>query len=427
MSPLWDDTAREVVTNTEEVIASVTQTPAGISAGMCIVEVADINVPSCADWLMVDPVPELTVTLTVTERCICSAPCGGFRCESRVCPTSGSTKFQFCEHCSEYVCDCHIYGHHECGNCKHICDCIACLQLSGLTATETAVAMVERLGTSDGFGSLRAGVESGNVSTLSYSTEEDAPVQQDRATQVNKYVHTSAIKVTDDRGTTRNMDGVEAEKVGTAELLAQGRFNITAVMSVLNGTVDAKDVEDEQYSPETEPGTYSPVTPSCSSHEVEHIRPNKYVHAKQYGLYGWADEYWGTSQLPGSGVSGQPIRSSSRSLAERVVVQLTVRRGMKESSRYDDSMALDMVSSLLEEQVTPIIHTTMSDMFDSNQSFSDVFEMAGMLPRKLAVMMDQEMNDESGAEILGELYSSVWPASRDAAGPGNIEQVVSFV
>ena len=39
--------------------------------------------------------------------------------------------------------------------CKHVCDCATCLQLSGLTATEAAVAMVERLGASGEFGSLR--------------------------------------------------------------------------------------------------------------------------------------------------------------------------------------------------------------------------------------------------------------------------------
>ena len=140
---LWalaGNTTRKAVTNTEEVNTSeVAQAAARISTEADSVVVADTNTASDADWVMIDPVLEPAVTLTDAERCICTIACGGFRCEARVCPTSGPMDFLFCEHCSDYMCECHIHGHGESDKCKHVCACATCVQLSGLTAAETTV------------------------------------------------------------------------------------------------------------------------------------------------------------------------------------------------------------------------------------------------------------------------------------------------
>ena len=105
-------------------------------------------------------------------------------------------------------------------------------------------------------------------------------------------------------------------------------------------------------------------------------------------------------------MNGQPMRSSLRSLAERVVGrvgQLRFIGGTEKSSRYDGVMNSDTVSGLLEEQVTPVIHATIGGIFNSSQSFSDVYEMTGMLPHELVGQLDHEMDVESAAEMLSEL------------------------
>ena len=88
----------------------MTQATADVATGVDGVAVADADKASDTEWLMVDPVREPVVTLTEAERCICATPCGGFRCEARVCPASGSMKFVFCEDCSDYMCECNIHG-----------------------------------------------------------------------------------------------------------------------------------------------------------------------------------------------------------------------------------------------------------------------------------------------------------------------------
>ena len=172
-----------------------------------------------AEWCMVASMPGQTITLAETDQCICATPCGNFKCEARVCPASGSMKFVFCESCSDYMCECNIYGHNECDKCEHVCDCAMCLQLSRLTSAEAAVEIVQRLGASGEFGSLRA------------------------AHQV-----------------TRVPDDEDMRKAGVkdAEPFAQGGMICVAATAASKETVDAKCVKDEQYSPETAPGVYSP-------------------------------------------------------------------------------------------------------------------------------------------------------------------------
>ena len=113
---LAGDGTRETAVGTVGAVATgMTQARADVVTIVSTDEEVD------TEWCMVDPVPERTVTFTEAGRCICAALCENLRCEARVCPALGSMESVFCEHCSEYVCDCHIYGHNECGSNANTC------------------------------------------------------------------------------------------------------------------------------------------------------------------------------------------------------------------------------------------------------------------------------------------------------------------
>ena len=272
---------REIVVGTVGAVATgMTQARADVVTIVSTDEEVD------TEWCMVDHVPERTVTFAEVDRCICATPCGNVRCEARVCPASGSMEFVLCEHCSKYVCDCHIYGHSDCGECKHVCDCATCLQLSGLTTTEAAIAMAERLDASGEFGSLREVTDDGETAMDVRDVEPENVGTAELLAQVVVFKET-------------------AEELSTAVLLAQGRLIGTAMMrligtlttAVLNETTYTEGVENGQYSPETAPGAYSPSTPSYSSDEDAPVRQDGYVRARQTeSLYGWGDTWLGTSR-----------------------------------------------------------------------------------------------------------------------------------
>ena len=88
----------------------------------------------------------------------------------------------------------------------------------------------------------------------------------------------------DTTGAAMDSAGAEAaatglEDLSTAELASQGRLICAAATAALKETVDAGDFEDEQYSPETPSGTYSPVTLSYSSDAAMPVQQDQYVRA----------------------------------------------------------------------------------------------------------------------------------------------------
>ena len=62
----------------------------------------------------------------------------------------------------------------------------------------------------------------------------------------------------------------------------------------------------------------------------------------------------------------------------------------------------------MEEQATPAIHAAIGGIFNDDQSFGVMYEMAATLPHTLSEQMDVE----SAVETLHRLYCIIWPASR---------------
>ena len=212
-----------------------------------------------AEWLMVDLVLEPTMALTEAERCICGTPCGDFRREARVCPASGALRSVFCEICSDYMCEYNIHGHSECDNGKHVCDRATCLQRSGLTAAETAVAMVKRLGARGESGSLRAARP-----VIDVSGDEDIREGDMRGAKPKSPGGEDAQKGVVTGSDLENLEFPEyppdKESDAPDQLLTR---LLTATTALLKEVVDAKGVEDRRYPPDTEI-SYSPYSPSYS-------------------------------------------------------------------------------------------------------------------------------------------------------------------
>ena len=109
------------------------------------------------------------------------------------------------------------------------------------------------------------------------------------------------------------------------------------------------------------------------------------------------------------------LGSSMAGMARRAVVQSTTIRGIRRGIRYNGGMGSDAVSGHMEELKTQIIHTCtmVSGIFDDNQSFGDVYEMA----EALSHMLREQLDVESAVEILQKLYCIIWPEPKCTSSP----------